>query len=219
MRATITSTRFIALAAGAAALFTTAAHAADVVFEEPPAPAPILSPDPVSSWAGGYLGLSAGYGFGVMNNTAVGQQNANGWLFGAFGGVQGQSGRFVYGIEGDVGYNGAFGQSGGVATRAGVEGSIRGRAGIAATDSVLLYGTAGFAASQQRVYDAAGTASAVGLGYTVGVGSDVKFTDNIFGRLEYRWTDLASRPMDTGSGVQNIDYNNHRITVGMGVKF
>lgn len=221
MRAKIVSLRAFALTAGVAAMLGAgAANAADVVFEEPPAPAPILDPAPVSDWGGGYLGLSAGYGFfGTMNNTNAGQVRTNGIMFGGFGGVQGQSGRFVYGIEGDVGYNGAFGQVGGTATRAGVEGSLRGRVGVAATDSVLIYGTAGPSATQVRVFDAAGTDGGVQFGYTVGAGTDVKFTEKLFGRLEYRYTDNFARTYNTGSGAQSIDYNNHRVTVGLGVKF
>ena len=38
------------------------AYAADVVTEEPPAPAPIAEL-PVASWAGPYAGLNVGYGF------------------------------------------------------------------------------------------------------------------------------------------------------------
>jgi outer membrane immunogenic protein len=220
MRAKIVSLRAFALLAGAAAMLGAgAANAADVVFEEPPAPAPILDPAPVSNWSGAYIGLSGGYNFGRFNNTNAGSIPTNGALVGAFGGFQGQANRFVYGAEADIGWNFANGASGGTSTRAGLEGSLRGRAGVAVSDSVLLYGTAGLAATQGRITDAAGTATGAQLGYTVGAGTDVKFTEKVFGRLEYRWTDNFARAYNTGSGVQNSDFNNHRITVGLGVKF
>lgn len=221
MRAIINSLRVSMLATGAAALLgVVAAQAADVIYQEPPAPQPIMTPEPISSWSGGYVGVTGGYGFlGRMNNTNAGTIGTSGWMFGGFAGIQGQSGRFVFGGEADVGYNGAFGQSGGTATRAGIEGSLRGRMGVAASDTVLIYGTAGLAATQARIYDAAGQASGAQLGYTVGAGTDVKFTEKLFGRVEYRWTDNFARTYDTGSGAQSVDYNNHRVTVGLGVKF
>jgi outer membrane immunogenic protein len=215
MRAKIVSIRVALLSAGFAAFAASGATAADIVYEEPPAPQPIVAPTPVSSWAGGYVGLSGGYGWGRMNSTIPN----NGWMVGGFGGVQGQSGRFVYGAEADIGWNFGRNTVGGTTTQAGLEGSLRGRAGVAVTDSVLLYGTAGLAATQVRITDAAGTDSGAQLGYTVGAGSDIKFTDNLFGRVEYRWTDNASRLYNTGSGPQVVDYNNHRVTVGLGVKF
>lgn len=222
MRANIIRSRSIALVAGAAAMFAAVgAQAADIIYEEPPAPAPIMmDPTPISSWQGGYLGISGGYGFlGSMNGTNVGQVRTNGWMFGGFAGFQGQRGSFVFGGEADIGYNGAFGQVGGLATRAGIEGSARGRLGFAPNDTLLIYGTAGLAATQVRVYDAAGTDSGAQLGYTVGAGTDIKFTEKLFGRAEYRWTDNFARTYNTGSGNQRIDYNNHRVTLGLGVKF
>lgn len=219
MRARILSVRATALAAGFAVFAAGAATAADVVYEEPPAPQPIITPEPVAGWAGGYVGLSGGHGWGTMRNTNVGNMPNNGWMIGAFGGVQGQSGSFVYGGEADLGWNFARGAVGGTTTRAGLEGSVRGRLGAAVSERVLLYGTAGLAATQVGIADAAGTATGAQLGYTVGAGADVKFTEKLFGRMEYRWTDNFARTYDTGSGPQTVDYNNHRVTVGLGVKF
>ncbi len=220
MRANINLARQVAIAAASAAFLAAgAAQAADVVYQEPPAPQPILDPAPVSSWAGGYVGLNGTYGFGVMNNTNAGNIVNNGWMVGAFGGAQGQRGSFVYGGEADLGWNFANGAAGGTTTRAGLEGSLRARAGVAVNDTVLLYGTAGLAATQVGITDAAGTATGAQLGYTVGAGSDIKFTEKVFGRLEYRWTDNFARTYNTGSGPQTVDYNNHRVTVGLGVKF
>jgi outer membrane immunogenic protein len=221
MRANIVSIRSAALATGAfAILAATGANAADVVYQEPPAPAPIMTPEPVASWAGPYFGLSAGYGFaGTINNATGGQISTSGWMFGGFAGYQGQTGRLVYGVEGDVGYNGNNGTNGVTSGRGGLEGSLRARLGVAPTDNLLIYGTAGVAASRVSITDGAGTASATGLGYTVGAGTDVLFTENVFGRVEYRFTDLAATGLNTGSGAQSPDHNNHRITVGMGIKF
>ena len=36
------------------------------------------------------------------------------------------------------------------------------------------------------------------LGWTAGVGTDIKLTDNVFGRVEYRYTDFGSKNFTTG---------------------
>src|SRR5690606_28554175 len=91
---------------GVAAFAAAPALAADVVYEEPPAPAPIIESAPVASWAGPYLGVHLGYGFGGTANVAgVGGTNeidTDGVLGGVFGGWNFQNGQFVYGLEADV---------------------------------------------------------------------------------------------------------------------
>ena len=218
MRANV-SIRAVAVAAGLAALMGSA-QAADVVYQEPPAPSPAPMMSPVVSWEGAYLGLNAGYGFGGRTlGAAGGPITTNGWLFGGFAGYNFQNGAFVYGLEGDVGYSGINGGNGTTYSRQGLEGSLRARLGYAVTDDILLYTTAGGAATQQRIYDAAGTAAAGAFGWTVGAGIDAKVTDNMFGRVEYRYSDFGNATLNTGSGVQSVSPQNHRVTVGLGVKF
>ena len=38
------------------------------------------------------------------------------------------------------------------------------------------------------------------LGWTAGAGVDVKVTEQVFGRVEYRYTDFGSDDFNTGSG-------------------
>jgi len=222
MRANRINLRSVAVAAGLATVFASgSAFAADVVYEEPPAPAPITDPTPIASWAGPYVGVTTGYGFGgSVTGTAGGAiGGASGWMFGGFGGYNFQSGSFVYGLEGDIGYNGINRGNGTTYFRNGLEGSLRARFGVAATDNVLLYATAGGAGAQQQIFDATGSARGGAWGWTAGAGADVKMTDNIFGRLEYRYTDLGNVTLNTGTGPQTINSQNHRVTVGLGVKF
>lgn len=218
MRANV-SLRAVAVAAGLAALMGTA-QAADVVYEEPPAPAPAPMMSPVVTWEGAYLGLYSGYGFGGRTTGAAGGPiSTNGWLFGGFGGYNFQNGAFVYGLEGDLGYSGINGGNGTTYSRNGLEGSLRARLGYAVTDDILLYTTAGGAGTRQRIYDAAGTDAGNTFGWTVGAGIDAKVTDNMFGRVEYRYTDFGNTTLNTGSGPQTVSSSNNRVTVGLGVKF
>jgi outer membrane immunogenic protein len=221
MRARISNGRLAALATGVAVLFTTATvHAADVVYEEPPAPQPAMEQPPVASWAGPYIGVYTGYGFGGNTTGATGGPiSTNGWLFGGFGGYNFQTGSFVYGVEGDFGYNGMNGSNGTSFSRQGLEGSLRARFGYTPTESVLLYATAGGAATAQRIYDGAGTDSGTALGWTAGAGVDAKLTENILGRVEYRYSDFGGVSLNTGSGPQTISPSNHRVLMGVGMKF
>lgn len=196
------------------------AHAADVVGEEPPAPSvPYEEPVASGGWSGPYAGVTLGYGLGTATSDVTGAGNLRGPNGALFGGAQGQSGQIVYGVEGDVGYDGATATMGATTVRRGVDGSLRGRLGYAVTDQILLYGTAGGAAKQTRISDASGNASGAALGWTAGAGLDVKVTDKTFLRGEYRYTDYALKTLDTGSGPQAIDTKGSRISIGLGVKF
>ncbi|MCC0043596.1 MAG: porin family protein [Brucellaceae bacterium] len=222
MRARTNHRRIAALALGAVMLAGIApVHAADIVYEEPPAPQPVpIENAPVASWIGPYLGVYSGYGFGGQTQGATGGTiSTNGWLFGGFAGYNLQSGSIVYGLEGDIGYNGMNGGNGTTYSRQGLEGSLRARLGYSPDDAILLYATAGGAATAQRIYDAAGTARGTALGWTAGAGMDAKLTDNVFGRVEYRYTDFGSTTLNTGSGAQTVSPQNHRIMVGAGLKF
>jgi outer membrane immunogenic protein len=205
-----------------AAFVAMPAMAADVIYQEPPAPAaPPMTFDPVSSWAGPYAGISAGYGFGGRTSIdATGNDiSTSGWMGGVFGGYNFQQGMAVYGIEGDVNYSRLDGDNAGVDSRTSLDGSLRGRLGAAVTDDILVYGTAGVAAERQRITDQVTGArdSNMMLGYTVGAGADVKLTDQVFGRLEYRYTDYGSKAFD--SVGSDADTRNNRVSVGLGVKF
>ncbi|MBO6719336.1 MAG: porin family protein [Rhizobiaceae bacterium] len=222
MTARITKGRFAALATGLALLMgTVSAHAADVVYEEPPAPQPpALEQPPVASWAGPYLGIYGGYGFGGnVTGAAGGPISTNGWVVGGFGGYNFQSGGLVYGVEGDVGYNGMNGGNGTTFSRHGLEGSLRARFGYAPNDAILVYATAGGAATAQRITDGAGTATGTALGWTAGAGIDAKLTEQVFGRVEYRYSDFGNVTLNTGSGAQTVSPSNHRVTLGVGMKF
>lgn len=195
--------------------------AADAITsEEPPAPAPSAEL-PVASWAGPYVGLSAGYGFHgrTKDRTLDNTIDTDGFIGGAFAGYQWQNGSFVYGLEGDINYNGMSGSNAGEESKTKIDGSVRARLGYAVTPDVLLYGTAGAAAERLKITDAAGSDSNGLFGWTAGAGADVKITEQVFGRVEYRYSDYGSKDFDTGAGVSRIKDSDHRITFGVGLKF
>ncbi len=194
------------------------AYAADAItMEEPPAPAPIAEL-PVASWAGPYAGLNIGYGFSSHTKAPdVGTDiDTDGFVGGAFAGYNWQSDNFVFGGEADLGYNGVKGSSNGIESKGGMEGSLRARLGYAVTPDILLYGTAGGAARSLKVDDGVSSDTNTMLGWTAGVGSDIKLTDNIFGRVEYRYTDFGHEDFDN---VGRVKANDNRVTFGVGMKF
>lgn len=207
--------------AGLAAFFAAAsAQAADVIMEEPPAPVAVMETAPVASWAGAYAGAVASYGFSGKAKGTVGDDvKTDGFAGSGFAGYNWQAGSFVYGFEGDVGYSGVKGTNDGNTVEGGLNGSIRARMGVAATDRVLIYGTAGGAAERTEVSNVLGSDDKTLLGYTVGAGVDAKLTDQVFGRVEYRYTDYGSETFNTGGLAQDVDTRDHKVSVGLGIKF
>ncbi|RUY84230.1 porin family protein, partial [Mesorhizobium sp. M7A.F.Ca.CA.001.12.2.1] len=130
---------------------------------------------------------------------------------------QWQQENFVYGAEAELGYNGVKGDDSGVNSKAGFEGSLRARLGYAVTPEILLYGTGGLAGRSLKVEDDVyGSDRATLLGWTAGLGTDIKLTDNVFGRVEYRYTDFGSKSFD---GIGKVKATDNRVTFGVGMKF
>ncbi|RWC88475.1 MAG: porin family protein [Mesorhizobium sp.] len=218
MQANLKFARPLAVAIGLFALGGTA-YAADVVQEEPPAPAPVAEL-PVASWVGPYAGINLGYGFsGKTKEKDLGfSTDTKGFDGSVFGGYQWQQENFVYGGEAELGYNGVKGDDNGIHSKGGFEGSLRARLGYAVTPEILLYGTGGLAGRSLKVEDSDLLASdtATMIGWTAGVGTDIKLTDNVFGRVEYRYTDFGSKSFD---GIGKVKATDNRVTFGLGMKF
>lgn len=197
------------------------AYAADVINEEPVPPAPMETP-PVASWMGPYVGVVGGYGFaGRAKDTTFGNSmNTDGFVGGGFAGYNYDTGTgIVAGIEGDLGYSGVKGSNAGTEVKSGLDGSIRARLGYTVTPTILLYGTAGGAGRNVSVTEGGVKDSNTALGWTAGVGADVKITQNIFGRAEYRYSDYGSDVYNTGGGARSVDSSDNKILFGVGVNF
>ena len=80
--------------------------------------------------------------------------------------------------------------------------SIRGRLGVA-FDRFLVFGTGGWAwGNPSTSYALTGAAPFVtnggsSKGWTAGAGVDYAFTESVFGRIEYRYTNLATSASST----------------------
>jgi outer membrane immunogenic protein len=230
------------------ALVSVAASAADLPMRAPPAPA-------APSWAGFYVGGSAGYAWSnsdPVNTTttnvsaitglngdigaAIANQGTgsvatkgNGFVGGAQAGYNWQANGFVYGLETDIrGYSNSnhggsvantgtvpgaaapISSTGLITSSSGLSylGTFRGRVGLLATPSVLLFGTGGLAYGGVKTsttvaetlgfddtpgtFGTAGSSSQTRVGWTAGVGAEWLLSTQWSAKVEYRYYDLGS---------------------------
>ena len=202
---------------GALVVCTSSAIAADL----PPAPG-IAQPmvTPAYSWSGYYIGGQVGYARDSTKSQlqtpagavlAVWNYTANGVIGGAYSGYNWQLGGLVIGVESDVEGSNLNKTSGPViglysGSKLDWQVSLRTRVGFAA-DRTLFYFTGGLADASlgHSLYDASHSVSFTTntnrLGYTVGGGIEHAVTDNLVGRIDYRYTDF-------GAGNNVLNYLN-----------
>lgn len=214
----------VSMAAGAALVAgASTAFAADAIPAPPPEPIapPVTEFAPSSDWSGIYVGAFGGYNFGTFDAGApVGDIDADGAIAGGFAGINLQNGAFVYGIEGDVGYSWVDGTDAGTGAVADQRwfSSLRARIGYD-FNPFMLYATGGAAATNVEVTQGGVSDSNTHFGWTVGAGADVAFTENVFGRLEYRYTDYQTKTFNVGAGAVDSGLTENSIRAGFGLKF
>jgi outer membrane immunogenic protein len=210
-----------------AGAFAAAATLAGTAFAAEPALAP-PPPVPVFTWTGLYLGGQIGYAWGIDNLFYNAFDPLTGLAFcpstfsspsGVIGGahvgfnyqIDKPTGGFVIGLEGSVDGTslsntvatsfGAFGGSSVSASiRDDVQGSIRGRFGIA-WDRLLAYGTGGVAfgdfntnyAISAPNFSGSSSFSNPRVGWTAGGGIDYAVTNNWWVFAEYRYTSFGTQ--------------------------
>jgi outer membrane immunogenic protein len=211
---------FLALAA--LGVLSGAAIAADAVSDVPAAPV-FDDAAPAFSWDGFYAGVSGGYGWERVTVSAegeTGKTNFNGARFAGFTGYNFEvAPSVVLGAELDLGY--AWGKKtfDGDKISAGLNGSTRLRAGYA-FDRALIYTAGGYAATDTEVkVESVGKSSKVLHGWTIGAGVDYAFTDNVFGRVEYRYNDFGKATYTIAGDSFRGGLSDHVVNVGVGVKF
>lgn len=182
------------------------------------------APGQTVDWSGLYVGMEAGYGWGSVKQPygAIGgpflntEANASqgGGILGAYTGYNWMLGSsFLFGLEGNMDWSGISGDDGGSAGDINVfdqkwEGSLRGRLGILATPSILLYMTGGYSWMDASLKDKTGTLekhSATFDGWTAGGGAEWEFAPGVAARLQYRYSDY---------GTQRVSFPAHGYDLG-----
>jgi len=202
----------------AAALVGAPALAADLPNVEPLPTPPAVQAQPSNNWTGFYLGVLGGFGWAKSDTSAGTDVDFDGFDIGGYGGGNWQWGNFVVGAEADIIGPWRDGSEGGIKAHQGVNGSLRGRAGIA-LDRFLLYGTAGLAGTELELSSAGDSDSTDLWGWTAGAGVEGMITDNITARVEYRFTDYDSKTFNLGGADVKSDLQTNTIHGGVGFKF
>jgi outer membrane immunogenic protein len=235
------------LLASVALMISHAAYAADAIIEEP-VPVEVAG----FSWTGFYVGIHGGYSWAEGDFSSpelapgiayISEGDLDGFLVGVHAGAQYQfDNNIVLGVEIDVDYRDADDDAalfiaGGpvpplsIGSEINWTGSARLRAGYA-MDRWLPYVTGGFAFAD---YDATllaagapfpapfGTSfSDTSVGWTVGVGAEYAFTDNLIFRAEYRYSDFGDSDgpfLLAPIGDSEFELTSNDITLGISYKF
>jgi opacity protein-like surface antigen len=260
-------TRILIAGAAIASLVASNAFAADLAaraYTKAPAVAPVYS------WTGFYAGLNGGYSWG-RSRANVGAapllasigQNVDGGLGGGQIGYNWQlDPRWVVGLEADIQGTGERGRSsdplgsvriGSIGITGNANSStdfpwfatFRGRAGILADPSLLLYGTGGLAVGEVKfgtqtaltaqlfdgnsnaaigapvtVLGAAFSESQTRVGWTAGAGIEKKFDPHWSAKLEYLYIDLGSKTYFGGTAAQTgVSFHDHILRAGFNYQF
>ena len=192
---------------------------------------------PGYNWTGAYIGAQGGYGLGRKQwpdfadplDQAAGKYKVDGWLAGGTGGVNVQSGVFVFGVEGDWMWTGikggqTFSQAFGAATITTALGTsidwlatATARAGFVVGDKLLLYGKGGLAIAQERhAVNLNQTVPGIGLlsidlgakavhtGLVVGAGAEYALGGNWSAKIEYDYIRMSGQAF-TAPGTQTVN--------------
>jgi len=205
---------------------TSVARAADM-----PAKAPMYFPVPVADWTGLYMGAQGGvvrhrasfddFDCVTVICPATLDRRKVGGTFGGLLGYNWQQGSFVYGVEGDMNWNGAKASL--PDFRIGIEtlstsydinwlATLRGRAGLA-LDATLLYITGGAAFGHVKNSVTVTTnvsqetdsfaQNQTKLGWTAGVGIEHILGRHWTARAEFRYVDLGQTDVTCAAVVGN----------------
>ncbi|RFB79316.1 outer membrane protein [Methylovirgula sp. 4M-Z18] len=224
--------KILILGVTASALCAASALAADLPSKKPPVV--YVPPAPVFTWAGPYVGIYAGAGFGqdklTGNTAAIGSHktNSTGFTGGGLAGYNFQFGQIVVGPEADFGYDGNNKSSKfnnrTVKHEQSWVGRVRGRIGYAITPDILLYGAGGVSFADNKVTLTTpafhGNKSKDLVGWNAGAGAEYAITRNILGRVEYIYDDYGKETYDFGATRRiKSTYKEHTVRAALEYKF
>lgn len=189
------------VASAALTALTGSALAADMPTKAPSRAAPFYS-----DWAGFYIGIHGGYGWGDMNGDV--DMKPRGGLVGGHAGYLWQWGSAVGGLE--IDYSAASLKQDQtfvipdsapvtetVSSKIDALGSARARLGWLWTPNLLAYGTAGIGLAHSKLSlsfsdGGSGTSAASSFGWVVGAGLEYQFANNWRLRTEYLHYDFGT---------------------------
>jgi outer membrane immunogenic protein len=182
---------------------TGAVNAADLAVKAPVYKAPVM----LSDWAGLYVGLAGGYGFGDTSFDAapVVDGKPKGGLFGGYGGYNWQYGSWVLGVESD--FSAADLKATpvpGFTEKTDELASSRVRVGYVVLPSLLAYGTGGAGYGHTEITEFGGRgggSTSIDInqfGWVAGAGLEYKVWGSFIARAEYLHYDFAKTSVVPG---------------------
>jgi outer membrane immunogenic protein len=227
---------FTTVSLGVLALVSPALSADLPIYHKAPAVA-----SPAYDWTGFYAGVFGGYGFGNHNlNNALGpagfanftaNYESKGGLGGGEVGYNWQSGAVVWGVEADAFWSDVkgddnFALGSNDATKLRWAGTVRARGGVT-VDRLMLFFTGGWAYGELQHTN---TDPVFGIdqfnnnrsGLTGGGGIAYAITDNLLGKVEYRYYDFGryvrAAPLNNQLPY-TVDSTLSVVTIGLDFKF
>ena len=167
-------------------LMAGAAQAADLPAKAPPRFAP-----PVSEWAGFYIGIHGGYGWGDVDFGEGLSLSPSGGLVGGHAGYLWQWGGWVGGLEVDYSAASLKDDLEGLTSKIDALGSARGRLGWLWTPNLLAYGTAGVGWAHSKLTEGDFTSGESSFGWVAGAGLEYQFANSWRLRAEYLHYDFT----------------------------
>jgi outer membrane immunogenic protein len=207
------------LVAGAVALgalgWTLSAQAADMNYGGR-APYTVNQPLNAYSWAGPYLGANLGYAWGSVHNNLTKPSGVAGGVQAGYNWQTGQTGPFVFGVEGDIQATGADDTFAPWKFSNPWFGTVRGRVGYA-FNNIMFFGTGGLAFGELRGETFGLSESHTKAGWTVGAGAEFGLSQNWSAKVEYLYVDLANQHF-TITGTSN-GYRFGLLRAGLNYRF
>ena len=208
--------KFVAGAVALVALgWTLSAQAADMNYGGR-APYTVNQPLNAYSWAGPYLGANLGYAWGSVHNNLTKPSGVAGGVQAGYNWQTGQTGPFVFGVEGDIQATGADDTFAPWKFSNPWFGTVRGRVGYA-FNNIMFFGTGGLAFGELRGETFGLSESHTKAGWTVGAGAEFGLSQNWSAKVEYLYVDLANQHF-TITGTSN-GYRFGLLRAGLNYRF
>lgn len=162
---------------------------------------PAFAQDEAAPFNGAHV--SAVVGYDILDLNTAGVDNPDGVAYGVNLGYDLQRGNVLFGIEGEVTESSAELKTGNtVVASASRDLYVGGRLGYV-LGNTAIYGKAGY--TNARVESSVGDEN--GDGFRVGGGVERKLGQNLFGKVEYRYSNYEA------------DVERHQIVAGLGMRF
>lgn len=154
--------------------------------------------------------------------------NIDGLVYGVQGGYDFDLGNIVVGVEGEfTDSTGELDDDEDVfSVRAGRDLYVGGRVGFKAGERTLIYGKAGYTNTAIEYDEENGVEPAIELndevdGLRLGAGVEHRFGGNLYGKVEYRYSNYSSlQNSEDGTDADvDIDLDRHQVVAGVGVRF